>query len=78
MKEAEEILFNHISKDVCVGFQTGMVGSIVNAMKEYAQQVAQQALENAAETIKHDNFRSFDGWNNSVKAITNPDNIPTI
>lgn len=51
---------------------------MLNAMKEYAQLIAQQALENASKKLKHDDFRQLDGWNNSIKAITNLDNIPAI
>jgi len=44
-------------------------------MKEYAQSVAQQALENAYNNLQTDDIIKL-AWGNIKRSITNSDNIP--
>ncbi|MGV6945063.1 hypothetical protein [Sphingobacterium kyonggiense] len=86
MNTAQEILKKH------TGHSHGLMDcSVIEAMKEYAQLIAQQALNNASENAKvltknldTENELEVICWTNernvkfsvSKSSITNPDNIP--
>lgn len=79
MKTAEEILKNHISIDTNSGYKIGLNDTIINAMKEYAIEVAKEALRNASRNCTDHFYNqgySFDFLDQ--QSITTESNIPTL
>ena len=80
MRTAQEILNNHYPLD----FITERTReTVLKAMKEYAQEVAREALKNASERATTKQGYCSDGWTPSVRvvdkqSILNESNIPSI